>query len=182
MKSSILNSKLIPEKNNFLNDLMIKSNLTTAVITGGITTIIFFLNFIRKKYNHNHHHGNDENINTSLPIDIDLKKKSVQKEITKKIKLKDQQMRQFNNNKEIKLNNNDNNNNNNGKKNRMGNNELPDGQVLVKKWIVLDLGVQPSLKDYNPWKEKEKFKISIKGLIEKEIDLTVEVSYFSFLL
>lgn len=42
--------------------------------------------------------------------------------------------------------------------------DLPRGQFLTKKWVVLDLGITPDKQVYDPWRDGDEFKIKVSGV------------------
>ena len=51
---------------------------------------------------------------------------------------------------------------------------LPPGQYPAKKFIVLDLGIRPSLETYNPWEDPQNWTVSFKGdSISSEFSMTL---------
>jgi len=51
---------------------------------------------------------------------------------------------------------------------------VPHGQYVAKKWIVLDLGLSLPSEIYNPWKNPEKFTLTVTGEIKKPLIFSLD--------
>jgi len=50
---------------------------------------------------------------------------------------------------------------------------LPPGQYVVKKWIILDLGLRPSREMYDPWQKPDTWRLVVSGLVANPVQLTL---------